>query len=59
MVEHFPELIKDTVTGNTTYTMKDEKNLKTCTFGHMVLKQQEHQNEQHILKAARKKNQIH
>lgn len=28
MFEHFPELVKDIDTGNTTYTMKDEKNKK-------------------------------
>ena len=25
MIEYFPELVKDTGTGNTTYIMKDEK----------------------------------
>lgn len=43
MFEHFPELVKDIDTGNTTYTMKDEKTKNPCTFRHNVMKQLEHQ----------------
>lgn len=43
MVENFPELVKDTDTGNTTYTTKKQKQKKNPqenhTFRYTVLKQ--------------------